>query len=203
MQTLDDAQQVQDDLVLQALITHRTGLRVLLAPERPEQAELVLPDHFAQIISVLRQRHAFTVIDAWPPNDPRMLIALKRADLLLIPVGPDLPAMKNLTSLLHVIGLITADQRKVTPILIGADGASGDRIKALEAIIKRELKWRIVSDELRVKDAANTGVPFVLSSPEAEISRNIQEIARYCMEAPGEEAGAKKAHTGFSRLFRR
>ncbi len=203
MQTLDDSQQVRDDLVLQSLIKHQTGLQVLLAPLRPEEAELMLPTHFEQIIAVLKDRHAFTVIDAWPPNDPRMLVALRKADVLLIPVGPDLPAMKNLTSLLHVIGLIDPDPRNVTPVLIGADGAPADRIKALEATIKRDLRWRIASDEARVREAANTGVPFVLSSPTAEISRNVKELARYCMETTNDEGGTERARTLIGRLLRR
>lgn len=203
MQTLDDSEQVRDDLVLKSLITHQTGLQVLLAPVRPEQAELIGPLQFEQIIAVLKDRHAFTVIDAWPPNDPRMLVALRQADILLVPVGPDLPAMKNLTSLLHVISLIDADQRKVTPILICAGSAPNDRVKALEAVIKRDLTWRIAGDEARVREAANTGVPFVLSSPTAEISRNVKDLAKYCMEAIYGEDGRERPQTRIGRLFRR
>ena len=63
---LADPSSTDEDLVDTTLISHSTGIQVLLAPPSPEMAELITVDQIRRMMQRLRDTHDFTVIDLWP-----------------------------------------------------------------------------------------------------------------------------------------
>jgi len=179
LQLIGDPEQLNTELVQDTMVTHSSGLKVLLAPLRPEEGDGVRGEHLQRIVSILKSEFRFTLVDTWPSYDERVLAMLEVADLILVPIGPDLPAMKNLNSFLRVARLLNYDMSKIIPVLMRSNSVPPGHLKELEAFLKQPLKWRVVSDGKRATDAANSGTPFVLSAKDAPISQNVFEIARF------------------------
>ncbi len=203
LQLIGDVEQLTIDLILEMMVTHSTGLKVLLAPLRPEEGDGVRGEHLQRILGLLRQQFRFTLVDTWPSYDERVLAILEVADLILVPIGPDLPAMKNLNSFLRVARLLNYDMEKIIPVLMRANSVPPGHLKELEAFLKQPLKWRVVSDGKRATDAANSGTPFVLSAKDAPISRNVIEIAEFLAGIGSEAVPREPTKQSGGRFWRR
>lgn len=200
LQLVGEVQQITGDTVMEALVEHSTGLQVLLAPSRPEEGDSIRGEHLQRILGLLKQHFHFTITDLWPSFDERVLAVLEYADQILVPIGPELPAMKNLKQFLRVAQLLNYDMDKITIVLIRANSVPPGHLKDIERFLDQPLRWRVVSDGKRTTNAANTGMPFVMSARDAVISQNILDIARFLT---GEQEQAAKQPLTSGRFWRR
>lgn len=204
LQLVGDVEHMTSEAVLETLVPHPSGLQVLLAPLRPEEGDSIRGEHMQRVLNTLKQHFPFTLVDTWPSYDERVLAVLEIADIILVPIGPDLPAMKNLNSFLRVARLLNYDMDKIVPVLMRANSVPPGHLKDLEAFLKQELKWRVVSDGKRATAAANTGTPFVLSARDSQISQNIFDIARYLGgEYEAGEPASKAKQPASGRFWKR
>jgi pilus assembly protein CpaE len=205
LQLVGDVEQMTPEAVMETLVPHSTGLQVLLAPLRPEEGDSIRGEHMQRVLNILKQRFPFTLVDTWPSYDERVLAVLEIADTILVPIGPDLPAMKNLNSFLRVARLLNYDMEKIVPVLMRANSVPPGHLKDLETFLKQELKWRVVSDGKRATAAANTGTPFVLSARDAQISQNIFDLAKFLAGDPesSDEQQAKAKPPASGRFWKR
>jgi len=203
LQLVGDGEALTTETVLETLVQHHTGLQVLLAPLRPEEGDSIRGEQMQRILSILRQVFQFTLVDTWPSYDERVLAVLEIADVILVPIGPDLPAMKNLNSFLRVVRLLNYDMERIVPVLMRSNSVPPGHLRDLEAFLKQELRWRVVSDGKRCTAAANSGTPFVLSAKDAPISQNVFDLARFLSgDADGADESTKaKPQKETGRLF--
>ncbi|HKC73990.1 MAG TPA: AAA family ATPase [Chloroflexota bacterium] len=178
LQLVGDPAGISEATVEEALLSHPSGLKVLLAPLEPEAGEMIHGEHLRQIIAVLRARYDYVVVDTWPSYDERVLAMLEVADKILIPTGPELPSIKNLAAFLRVARLLGYPKDKLIPVLMRANSVAPDHLHDIESFLKQPLVWRIVSDGKRVTQSVNNGEPFVLKEETAPVSQNIYALAR-------------------------
>lgn len=171
------AQGIQEASVDDALAAHASGVRCLLAPRRPEDADLIEDGHLRQILALLRARYEYVVVDTWPSYDARVLAMLEAADQILVPTTPEVQAVKNLSAFLRVAQLLSYPREKLVPVLMRADSVTADYLQDIEVVLDQPLAWRIVSDGKRVMRSVIEGAPFVLSDPGARVSRDIDQLA--------------------------
>ena len=91
-----------NEVIDSALISHSTGIRVLLAPPSPEMAELVTVDHIRRIIDRLRATHDLVVVDCWPLFQDSTLALLDMSDLILTLLTLEITNIKNIRLFLEV-----------------------------------------------------------------------------------------------------
>ena len=87
---LVDADEITQETLASVLVRHSSGLHALLGPEQPEDGERILFEHIQQALSILRDSFVFTIVDACPCFDGRVLAALEMSNAILVPVCPDL-----------------------------------------------------------------------------------------------------------------
>jgi Flp pilus assembly CpaE family ATPase len=81
---------------------HTSGLKVLPMTSSPMATELLEPQRVAGAIAIARRNVDFVVIDAHPSYSPLNRAMLERADQILVPVTPDVPAIRALVQLRDV-----------------------------------------------------------------------------------------------------
>jgi len=79
----------------EGLSAHESGLQVLLAPEEGEQAERVDTAASRRILGMLRSLFDVVVVDAGAVVTEAGAVAAEVADLILVVVTPDAPAMRG------------------------------------------------------------------------------------------------------------
>jgi pilus assembly protein CpaE len=175
------------------LMTHSSGLKVLLAPPSPELAETVTPAAAKRVLEVLRGRHDIVVVDCASSFSDATLAILDIADTILTVLTLEITSIKNLRLFLEVSDQLGYAADKVQLVLNRADSALGIRVADVEHSIGRKVDHTVVSDGRSVVYALNRGVPFFLSNREAQVSQDILRLARSLTGEPEKARdGARK-----------
>jgi len=166
------------DLIDSTLVSHSTGIHVLLAPPSPEMAELVTVDHIRRVVGRLRETHDLVIIDSWPFFQDITLALLDMSDLILGVLTLEITNIKNIRLFLEVAEQLGYTGDKLRLVLNRADSAYGIRVVDVENSIGRKIDHTVVSDGRTVVYALNRGVPFVWSNKQAQVSQDVLAIAR-------------------------
>jgi pilus assembly protein CpaE len=209
-----EAEEMGPEVLDSVMVTHSSGVRVLLAPARPEVAELFTADHMKAVLQALQRDFDYIVIDTWTTFQDLMLTVFDLAERIVLLTTLDIPAVKNIRMFLEVCEALGYGHDKVTLVLNRADSTGGISIEDIEESLRHKVAARLVSAGPLVTASINSGVPFVVSQPDAQISRNLFAVARELLtEADRERIDAPSrppevaASRGFSlsrlRLFPR
>ena len=166
-----------EDLVDTTLISHSTGIKVLLAPPSPEMAELITVDHIRRMMGRLRDTNDFVVVDLWPHFNDVSLALLDMSDIILTILTLEITNIKNIRLFLEVAEQLGYSNR-LRLVLNRADSAFGIRVADVENSVGRKIDHQVVSDGRTVVYALNRGVPFVWSNSQAPVSEDILKISR-------------------------
>jgi pilus assembly protein CpaE len=181
------------ELLDSVLAEHESGVRVLLAPTRPELAELVHPDHVKQIIEAVRRNYDYVLIDTWTSFHEVILAIFDLSSQIALITTLDMPAVKNIRLFLDVCEAIRFPRENVLLILNRADSTGGLHVPEIEESIQHKFAATLVSAGQLVTASINRGIPFVTSDPEAPITRDVMELARQMLVPEDREALAPAA----------
>lgn len=184
-----------DAIVDNALISHSTGIKVLLAPPSPEMAELVTTDHIRRIIERLRATHDVVIVDTAPVFQDATLALLDLSDQVLGLLTLEITNIKNIRLFLEVADQLGYGADKVRLVLNRADSAYGIRVADVENSIGRKVDHTVVSDGRTVVYALNRGVPFVWSNKQTQVSQDVLALARAVAGDAAVVAAPEKAAT--------
>jgi pilus assembly protein CpaE len=175
---------------------HASGLDVLPAPLRPEDAELVTEGKLARLLEVARESYDVIVVDTSPFFHGPMLATLDRTDELLLVCGLDVPTLKNVRLSLQTLELLSFPPDRIKLVLNRANSKVGMKPKEVEAALEREIAFEIPSDR-SVPLAVNRGNPAVLSDAKCEFSRAVRAMAKELVAA---QAAAKQKKSFLATL---
>jgi pilus assembly protein CpaE len=161
-----------------ALVSHSSGVKVLLPPPSPEVAELVTPRYTRTIIERLREKNELVLVDSASLLQEPALTILDVADIVLCVLTLDLTSIKNTRQLLALADKLGYGDGKLKVVLNRADSAYGITLAEVERSIGRKVDHAIVSDARLVINGLNRGVPFYSLSANAQISRDVLGVAR-------------------------
>jgi pilus assembly protein CpaE len=177
---------------------HSSGLDVLPAPLRPEDAELVTEAKLARLLEVARESYDVIVVDTSPFFHGPMLATLDRTDELLLVCGLDVPTLKNVRLSLQTLELLSFPPDRIKLVLNRANSKVGMKPKEVETALERKIDYEVPSDRT-VPLAVNRGNPAVLSDPKAEFSRAVRAMAKELVAA---QAAAKQKKSFLAALAR-
>ena len=175
---------------------HPSGLDVLPAPLRPEDAELVTEAKLAQLLEVARESYDHIVVDTSPFFHGPMLATLDRTDELMLVCSLDVPTLKNVRLALQTLELLSFPQERIRLILNRANSKVGMKPGEVEGALDVKVRFEVPSDRA-VPIAVNRGNPAVLADPKADFSRSVREMAKELIPTDA-GAGAKKRWFGKS-----
>lgn len=190
------------------LIPHNTGVKVLAAPLRPEDAELVTPEQVERIITILRESFDYIILDSPPYISDTLLTALDTSNQIILVMSMDLPAVKNVKLSLNLLDNLHHSGKTKLVINRGAKQFGVD-IRDVEKTIDFLAAEEVPSEGNTVVNAANKGTPFILSHPQAPVSKAVQRVVYLITEDKGYQndlkLGKEKAtkKSGFKSIFRR
>jgi pilus assembly protein CpaE len=174
--------EVNPNIISEYLTAYKEyGVKVLTAPVHPEQAELITVAKIQKIIKNMRDMFQYVIIDTAPLLNDVMLSILEASDIVLIISSLDLPAIKNVKLCLEMMESQQYSHDKVKVILNRANSECGMDLSEVKEILQCDLLAALPSDGKLVVSSVNKGIPFVISTPQADISRNIFSLAHRIM----------------------
>jgi len=160
-----------------------SGIDILLAPPRIEMAEMLSSRDVEKVLSLLRRVYAAIVIDMSSHLNDINLTFLDTSDAIIEIVTYDSTTIHNTVAMADTFRSIGYPASKVRYLVNRADSAGGIDPLDLERALGRSPEHTVMSDGRLVVQSNNEGVPFVLASPEAGISKDIARLATELVNA--------------------
>ncbi len=168
---------------------HRSGLDVLAAPVRPEDAELVSEAKIVQLLEVAREAYDIVVVDTSPFFYGPMLAVLRQTDQVLMLCGLDVPTLKNVKLSLRTLEMLGFPASKTQLVLNRVTPNVGLTKGDVEGVLGLDVSFEIPNDPV-VAPAVNGGAVAALIHADSEFAQGVARIA----EAIGPTAAASGPH---------
>ena len=156
---------------------HGSGVDILPAPLRPEDAELVTESKLSRLLEVARESYDVIVVDTSPFFHGPMLATLDRTDELLMLCGLDVPTLKNVRLALQTLDLLSFPTGSITFVLNRANSKVGMKKKEVEGALDVKIRFEVPSDRA-VPLGVNRGVPPAVGDTGSDFARAMREIAK-------------------------
>jgi pilus assembly protein CpaE len=201
------------ELVDNVLVTHDSGLKVLLGPRAPEDAEEITSEIVVKLVEKLKGSFDFVVIDTATKLDDLNIALFDVAERILLVANPTLPAVKNVRTILNLMDALQYDPNKAQ-LVFNRVSAELEKAKvtiagqAIEGNLKRKAIGSIPLDERRVLAAINRGITIVAKDRNASPAKELIALADAVRisvmpeDALAEPSGeASKSASRLGRLF--
>jgi MinD-like ATPase involved in chromosome partitioning or flagellar assembly len=153
---------------------HTSGLKVLPLAAKPIGTELLEPGRVASAVAVASRRMDFVIIDLHPSYSPLNRAMFDRADRILVPVTPDVPAIQATVKLRDVAQELGMRDRLA---LIANRANSGIKVDDLERAVAITLFGQVRSGGLLVVRCANEGRTLIELAPRERITADFDAMA--------------------------
>ena len=196
--------ELDQDLLNHVLLEHESGIKAVLAPPRPEMADLIAPGVLSTILDELRNSYAYVVVDTPNTLADATLTVLDTADRVVLITTPDIPSIKNAKLFFEVTEALEYPLDKTILILNKADRNANIRAEDIQTSIKHPVAAQVPLDERTATTAANQGVPFMISAHSTPLAQAVMRLGRHVIGTLVEKADAEEAATdkaALSRLF--
>jgi pilus assembly protein CpaE len=168
---------VQESDLREVMWRDPSGIDILLAPPRVEMAEMVTARDVEKTISILRRLYEAVVIDTPTSLSEVSLAFLDASDVIVSIVTYDSTTIHNTLAVADVFASIGYTADKVQYMVNRADSSGGINRDELARALGRRPEFEVVSDGRLVVQANNEGMPFVVASPDAAVSRDVRRAA--------------------------
>ena len=170
---------------------HGSGLDVLPAPLRPEDAELVTEVKITRLLEVARESYDVIVVDTSPFFHGPMLATLDRTDGLIVLCGLDVPTLKNVKLSLHTLDLLSFPANKIKYVLNRANSKVGMKKSEVEQALGVKIDFEVPSDRA-VPLAVNRGMPAVVADGGCDFSRAVRSMSKSLAAKAGQQPAKRK-----------
>lgn len=165
-------------LLEEYLLTHYSGVKVLAAPVRPENAEYVTSDHISKIIDYLKGRYDYIIIDTAQGFNDTVITALDMSDMIIYVSTLDLPSIKNTKNGLDVMKSLNYPSEKVRIVVNKSSESFGINHSDFESALGVGIWVMIPDDTASVTVSVNNGHPLVLHRRSSTVSKRIYKLAQ-------------------------
>jgi pilus assembly protein CpaE len=205
---VDNVDELDVDLVESAMVSdERSGLQALLAPPKPEMAELVTAEHVRLILGKLREMFDYVVVDMGSRLQDAELSILDLADRIVLLVVPNLPSITNVRYFFEIVEALEYSREKVLLVLNMSDPQTGLNAKVIENHLKHPVFAELPREDRVVLQSVNHGIPFMIAPNVDKRLPLVQRVGEFAQgmvqgfEEKEEEEQPKTPERPLGRLF--
>jgi pilus assembly protein CpaE len=156
---------------------HPSGLHVLSAPLRPDEAEFVTDSKIAHVLAIARQAYERIVVDTSPTFYGQMLAALDNTDELLLVCVPEVPTVKNALVTLRTLELLSFPIERIRIVLNRSTLKSGLGSKDVEEALGRKIAYSLPEDSA-VQAGLGLGDATIRARPKSDFSQALRRTTK-------------------------
>jgi pilus assembly protein CpaE len=193
---LSDAQSVDSDALLQAMLTFNDKLHVLTAPADMLPLDIIGPDDIGRIIDMARANFDFVVIDM-----PKTVVAwtetvLSRAHVYFALMDLDLRSAQNVLRFVRALKAEGLPHEKLRYVLNRApkftDLGAKSRVKRMAESLDITIEVQLPDGGSAVTQANDHGLPLSESAAKNPLRKEIQKLAKSLFELNKAVESARK-----------
>ena len=172
------AEELDPEIVGNVMVKHNaSGVHVLAAPSRPEQAESITGQQFLQVLKYLRRLYAYVIVDTPSMLTDAVLSSVDESDIIVLIATQDIPAIKNTRLFLDLVSSLGVDRERIVFAMNRYDKRIGITPEKIGENLKVEVAAIIPLDERVVIPSVNRGIPFILGNKPQPASEGILSLA--------------------------
>ena len=185
------------------LIRHSSGVKVLIAPTRPDQASAVSIDFLRDIYASLRTMCDAVIVDTPPGFTPEVIATIDVSSEICMVGMLDSLSLKNTKLGLETLDLMGYDTDHVSLVLNRADSRVGITPDDVSTIVGRGPDVSVPSDR-EIPRSVNEGTPIVASRQSSGAAKAFRSLAdRYAMTKAPAPAPLQASPSGVRALMGR
>jgi pilus assembly protein CpaE len=185
------------------LIRHSSGVNVLIAPTRPDQASAVSIEFLRDIYASLRTMCDAVIVDTPPGFTPEVIATIDVSTEICMVGMLDSLSLKNTKLGLETLDLMGYDSDHVALVLNRADSRVGITPDDVSMIISRSPDFAVPSDR-EIPRSINEGTPIVAARPSSGAARAFRDLAdRYAKKPASKPAPRPSSSSGVRSLIGR
>jgi len=176
--------------------THQNGVSVLVMAESPLHTEILEPKRVAEAITTACHVYDWVIVDMHPDYGPLNQVIFERADKIIVPVTPDVPAIRAAVQLREVA--VELDIRERLAMVVNRAN-SGVSVADMERTVGMPALAEVRSAGMLFVRAANEGRSAVERFPKEKVIDDIELLCDRMMAT--RDSGAAKSGQGFMGIF--
>jgi pilus assembly protein CpaE len=170
------ADELDPDIINNVTIKHsQSGIKILAAPMKPEQADMVSGEQFSKVLRYLRTIYSYVIVDTASSLQNITASAIDNSDLLILLTTQDIPSIKNSRLFLDEIDALGFDRKRIIFVMNKFDKRIGITSEKVSENLKQEIT-AVIPFEERVIVSVNRGIPFLLVDKSRPLSRSILSL---------------------------
>ena len=167
------------------LVGHPSGVRVLMAPTRPDHASAITIEFLREVYAALRSTYEYVIVDTPPGFTPEVIASIDSSSQICMVGMLDSLSLKNTKLGLETLELMGYDPQRVRLVLNRADSRVGIGRDEVVSIVGRRPDVLVPSDR-DIPLSINEGTPVVLARSRSEAARAFRSLAEMYMAADGQ-----------------
>jgi pilus assembly protein CpaE len=185
------------------LISHSSGVKVLIAPTRPDQASAVSIEFLRDIYASLRTMCDAVIVDTPPGFTPEVIATIDVSSEICMVGMLDSLSLKNTKLGLETLDLMGYQGEHVSLVLNRADSRVGITPDDVSTIVGRGPDVSIPSDR-EIPRSINEGTPIVAARPQSGAAKAFRTLADLYAKTPAAQpAPLQSGPTGVRALIGR
>jgi pilus assembly protein CpaE len=168
--------ELDSDSLAGYVTAHSSGVHVLPAPLRPEDAELVTEERLGHLFAVAKESYDVIVVDTPPFFHGPVLSTLDRTDQLVLVASLDVPSVKNVKLTMQTLDLLHYPKERRHLLLNRSGSKVGLKPQEVERALEMKVEFEVPVDR-EVAVSVNRGVPLVLSNPRSGVGKALLDMA--------------------------
>jgi pilus assembly protein CpaE len=192
------------DSISAVLVTHASGVRVLLAPPPADLTHPISLPQAQQVLAWLKRMFPWVIVDLGLPMDETAFAFLDGADRIVMSVLPEMVGLRNTRLMLDQLRERGYSSEKIWLVLNRADMRGGVTPADIEQRLKVRVHFTIPDDQALATHAVNRGIPISMSHPTSSVAKAYRTFATQLAEdlSPTPEPEAERRGV-MGRLFGR
>jgi pilus assembly protein CpaE len=170
----DEAEGGPVETMVDLAAAHPSGMRVISLTSSPLHTEILEPTRVADAINVARRGFDFVVVDLHPSYSPLNQAIFEKADRILVPVTPDVPAIRAAVQLSGIASELGIRDRLSLVINRANSGVS---VADMERTVDMPALAQIRSGGMLFVRAANEGRTVIEMFPREKITEDFDALA--------------------------
>jgi pilus assembly protein CpaE len=173
----DEAAMREPELMRTYAVRHDSGLYLLAAPATPEMAELIEPKHVEQIFQTILGSWDEVVVDAGSVLDERTMAVFEHADTVILPVYPEIAALKAVHALMDYLSETGSVGAKASFVLNNIFAREILKMRDVESALGTKVAAELPYDAFLYLKAVNEGEPIVRGAPRSTAAERLVRLA--------------------------
>jgi pilus assembly protein CpaE len=197
------AGEIDAEVVHRVLLRHESGVQVLAAPPRPEEAEALKGEQVQGVLEILHRQFEYILLDLPHDFNATTLAALDSADRILLVTAPELAAVRCASAALDVFERLEYPKEKIDLVLNWTFKGKGLSRTEIEKVLKREIRIVIPHAADTLVTALTFGRSSVFTEPDGPVGALFEDLSYYWSKENHKQTPPDHPKEGYVRVLER